>query len=217
MLILFTIVRARRNLVGNTDATQSVISGTGVTSVDALATYDVIITARDSTSANRGIGGDFLWIRIENQCTKATRFHCVDVAGQKTVLQNEVSTLMADNLDGTYKYSYTPELDGTITISVFLLTYGGVYGEYFDSSTWSGTVVKTEYPTTLNVNWGTGALTTSRSDYVTASYYTAIRAPTTGTITIYIEVDDTAKVFIDDVVVINNGLGTFTATSNFLV
>lgn len=121
---------------------------------------------------------------------------------------------MHDNLDGSYYYNYSLNLDGNITISVLLYSQGLIYSEYFDNSIWSGTPSVTSTISTLNLGW-TGAIT-SLSDYVTARYWLAIRAPTTATVTIYVEVDDTVKIYVSDVVLINNGYGNFSNTLSMI-
>jgi cysteine-rich repeat protein len=121
---------------------------------------------------------------------------------------------MNDNLDGTYSYNYSVDLDGNITVSVFLYAHGGIYYEYFDNSLWTGAPSTTGTDTTINEGW-TGAITTL-SDTVTARYWLAIRAPTTDTVTIHVEVDDTAKIWVSDVVLINNGYGNFSETISMI-
>ena len=202
-----------RELFGATSASQSTISGAGVQSFTAFTTNQVKVTAKDSSGVSRGIGNDVFWIRIENQCTKGTSFEWIDVSSQRKVLQTEISQKMYDNLDGTYTYSYSSNLDGTITVYVFLYTNGGIYAEYFDSSKWSGTPATKTTMSTLNSGWTSGTLiTASRSSYVTIAYYARIKAPTSDTYTIYIEVDDTAKVFIDSTLIISNGYGNYSTT-----
>lgn len=46
---------------------------------------------------------------------------------------------MTDNGDGTYTGTYTAPLDGTVTVSVFLMQAGGAYAEYFDNIFMDGT------------------------------------------------------------------------------
>ena len=40
---------------------------------------------------------------------------------------------MIDNFDGTYTAEYTVSNTGAVTVSVELLTQGGLYAEYFNN------------------------------------------------------------------------------------
>ena len=79
------------------------------------------------------MGGDIVWIKIENEWSTNGTFEWVDVTNQATVVQSEIDTQMYDNLDGTYTYDYSVDLDGNITISVILYTKGGLYGKFHNS------------------------------------------------------------------------------------
>lgn len=63
-----------RQMVGNTSAANSKVSGAGVQAVTAFTTYTVNVYAYDGSSVYRGIGGDVFIIRIENQCSKGSSF-----------------------------------------------------------------------------------------------------------------------------------------------
>lgn len=123
---------------------------------------------------------------------------------------------MYDNLDGTYSYETSFNLSGTVTVSVLLYTNGGVSVEYFPNSDWSGAPSLVQYNQTINTAWYSGTSVGGiRDNLVTARFNGAIRAPTTTTVTIHLEVDDTAQVYINDLLFLNNGYGNFSKTSKF--
>lgn len=151
-------------------------------------------------------------MRLENECTQSNGFNCYDVANQKQVLETEISTPMVDHMNGTYTGSYTVNLDGTITLMILLYQPGGLYYEFWDSSTWTGTIASSGIQSTINNGWSAVQnLTPTRLDYVTARFVGALRAPISGTVTIYAECDDTCQVSLDDNVIINAGYGNFSA------
>jgi hypothetical protein len=115
---------------------------------------------------------------------------------------------MADNGNGTYSYSLSNVLiDGLITYAVILYKSGGVYSEWFDNTSMTGTPSVYNTSTTLNYNWGTSSITPSRSDSVSARYYAKVKAPTSETFTIYHYHDDGSRVYWDNVLKINQWTG----------
>ena len=115
---------------------------------------------------------------------------------------------MTDNGDGTYTFNYSVPLDGAVTVVVQLLTSGGVYGEWFANTNWSGSPGKTNYTSDVNFIWSPGTnIVSSQSTLVTGKIYTKIKPPTTDTYTFYFTHDDGSKITIDGVIRANQ-LGT---------
>jgi hypothetical protein len=56
-----------RGLIGNTSATNSIITGNGIQSVVAFGINTVHVQAYDNSNVLRGIGGDVFIVRIENE------------------------------------------------------------------------------------------------------------------------------------------------------
>ena len=195
----------------------SIVEGAGLITATAGTNYQVKVTARDTAGAYRNFGGDIFVIKIQNECAQTTGWTWEPVSNQKTVLQTEITAQMYDNLDGTYHYNYSVDLDGNITISVLLFLKDGLRYEFFDSSDWTGAVGASGIHTQVDSYWATGVnITPTRSDYVTGRWQGAIKAPITGTVTLYFEWDDTWTIYINDQVFMTNGLGNFTKTSKYI-
>ena len=88
---------------------------------------------------------------------------------------------MTDHSNGTYTYDFTSELNGKITVMVYLLKQG-VYNRYYDGTSWSGPVEKEEFLSTIDRNWGIGFFFGAILDRVTIRYFFYIKSPITGTV-----------------------------------
>lgn len=51
------------------DNTTSTATGNGTVALEPFTEYTVTVTARDSASVLRGAGGDYFFVRIQNECT----------------------------------------------------------------------------------------------------------------------------------------------------
>lgn len=60
----------------NTNATYCVLSGNGTsgTSVIAFETYQIVLTAKDSSGTSIGSGGNVFIVEIYNNCTAGSNF-----------------------------------------------------------------------------------------------------------------------------------------------
>ena len=201
-VLVFIVVQCsgyKRNLAEETDASLCVVSGDGISSVEAFTNYTVYVTTKDSTGTDRNVGGDIFFIRIENQCNSTTgMFECQDVTNQDQVLQTEIETQMYDSLNGTYYYTYSTQLNGTITITVILYTQYGIYGEYFNNLLYSGTVYGSQTLTQMSFST-TGDLITGLSNSLTANFFMKVKAPETDNYTLTYTVDDSATMYVNGV------------------
>ena len=188
-------LRNKRELVGVTDASASVISGTGVaSSINALTTYSVTVTAKDSSGNNIGHGGDIFLIQITNHCTLSGEFTWNVVSGARSTISSQIYEKMTDNGDGTYSYSYSLTNDGAITIIVKLSTGNGVYSEWYPNTSYSSPTQKVNISSILYMNAPGGSnwvdLPTSGYNYFTSYMYSTIFPPTTEVYTLTLWVDD---------------------------
>jgi len=104
-------------------------------------------------------------------------FECTPVVGRDTVLQNEINVQMADNLDGTYTYSYSTDSAGEITMYVLLYTQFGVFAEFFNNINYSGTVdISRVYPL-MDHDFSNGLVTTTQIQDVSSNIYFKLRSP----------------------------------------
>ena len=110
---------------------------------------------------------------------------------------------MTDNNDGTYSGTYFVPLDGMVTVSVFLTQTGGAYAEYFENFFMDSTPAVTAIEPTINHDWGTGLITPSASDFVSARWYTRVKAPLTEDFFFTIEADDGVRVYFNQILKID--------------
>ena len=184
----------KRNSVGAFSATQSTVTGTGVSAIIAFQTYTVIVTAKDSTGTNIGTGGEKIWIKLEDECDKTTTFQWVATTGSTHALSSMIWTQMTDNSDGTYSYSYSVSHNGVLSITVFYFQASGFYWEWFDTVNWTGSVTASNISTTINYAFGFGNITPTWSDFWSGRFYALLYAPVNGVYTFSI-LHDSGSIF----------------------
>ena len=127
----------RRNLAGVMDATKSTI--TGITENLPFikgSTYTFIVTAKDSAGVNVGSGGEKVYIKVTDHCTRNTLMTCDDVTSSTSVIGGEVIVLLTDVGDGTYTYTATYNDLGNITAAIMLTHTEGANGLIYESLTY---------------------------------------------------------------------------------
>ena len=82
------------------------------------------VTAKDSSSNNIDNGGDLFYMQISNPWTRQGNLNWIATTGAVSVLSSSILTLMNDNNDGTYSYTYTASIPGSVTVSVILYSKG---------------------------------------------------------------------------------------------
>ena len=130
----------------------------GSTSFVISTSATVTVTAKDSSSNNIGHGGDLFYIQISNPWTRQGNFDWIATTGAVSVLSSSILTLMNDNSNGTYSYTYTASIPGSVTVSVILYSQGWVYNEYYTNNNFSGTNSKSNTTTDINfTTWSSDA------------------------------------------------------------
>ena len=176
--------------------------------INALTTYTITVTAKDSTDTNIGNGGDTFLIQISNQCTMSDAYNCDVVSGAKTTIPSTIYDKMTDNGDGTYSYSYSVKINGAITILIKMATSNGLKSIFYSTTNWSGSPQLTTVLPNLNfIGPSYNYPSLSTIEYFTASFYSTIYSPTKETYTFYANIDDSGQVIIDGVSK-SNTLGT---------
>ncbi|CAI2386605.1 unnamed protein product [Moneuplotes crassus] len=174
-----------------------------------ITTSDTItVTATDTDGA-----GQLYEISFNNECTvSAPGLTCTAVGGQEQVLDSSSTSSMTDNGDGTYTSTISVTRPGKITINVFKYTQGGVLVEYYSGTTYSGGVQHAEIRGDLNIDYGSGNLFGSTSDSVSAKMYFKLKGPSTESITLQLEADDTADLSLGGSSIVSASIGTNTNT-----
>lgn len=105
---------------------------------------------------------------------------------------------MSDQGNGQYTYSFQVNNDGPITVSVTMLSQGFIKTIFYPSWDFTGSPFTT-YVSRIDFDWGSGNVYGSRDEEVTAKFEAYIKAPWTGTYTLYLDNDDGADLYIDNV------------------
>jgi len=110
------------------------------------SSYTFTVTAKDSTGLYVGSGGEEVYMKVTNHCTRNTLMTCDDVGSSASVLSQEIVALMTDVGDGTYTYTATYNDLGNITAAIMLTHTEGATGFIYDTYTYG---VGTAYPVSL--------------------------------------------------------------------
>jgi hypothetical protein len=186
-----------------TSAEHSIVSGTGITTIQANVQVQVDVLAKDSDSIDRAVGGDIIFLEVTNECDRNLNFYCAEVASTRKVLDSPIVMQMTDNLDGTYSAAYSVPLDGTITVSVFLMRSGGAYSEWFDNLLMDGTPALSRIDSEIDFDWGTGPIIDTRASFVYSRFYTKIKAPYTEDYSFVVDGDSGFRFFFEKNLVID--------------
>ena len=204
----------------STSAANSLVSGAGISSIVALEATTITVQAKDDTSTARTTGGDVMFLRVTDVCRKATgSFNCVRVASTdvhyvSTIVASPIVKQLTDNSDGTYTGAYTVNAKGYVTVAVYLMTNGGLYGEYFENIWFDGTPALTKVDSTLNFNWGTGLITSYAADFVSVRWTGKLKAPTSELYMFTVDADDGFRLYLNNKLLIDawtTGPGTVSA------
>lgn len=107
------------------------------------------------------------------------------------IIATPIYTLMTDNNNGNYTYSYTVQNDGILSIGVRLLNRNYFYQKCYGTTDLSGA---TTYSSTASSNWdysyGYGSICAGYSNYMSMTLETFLRAPITGSLSIRLQSDD---------------------------
>jgi len=65
---------SERRRLAEASSTMSLVEGTGIQNHDVLAQKTVVVTAKDATGNDIGVGGELFYVQITNECTKVSDF-----------------------------------------------------------------------------------------------------------------------------------------------
>lgn len=184
-------------LATETSVIDSVVSGTGIGTIQAFVDAYVDVLAKDSSGNDIGHGGDIFSLEVSNHCEVTDNFECVEVDSDTNILDGKILKTMTDNGDGTYSSSYIVPLNGEVTVSVFLLQVGGAYVEYFENLYMDGTPAVSKIDPRIDHDWGTGLITNSATDFVSARWYAKVKALYTEDVLFILEADDGVRLYFN--------------------
>jgi cysteine-rich repeat protein len=180
-------------------AAQSTVSGSAISAFTALSAQTVTVTAKDSGGNSIGVGGDLFYVQISNEWTKTSNFEWTIVDGADNTIISTIFAEMTDNNDGTYSYTWIPDNEGKLSISVVKMNRFSVLGTYYNTVDLSGTAVSSNYSTNINYNWGGFDVIPGQGDYVSAKYEAYLKSPYTGTVTLNLYVDNYGALWVDGI------------------
>lgn len=166
-----------------TDATKSESSGNGLQFATAGVLAQFTVTAKDESGVRRTSGGDE-WI--------------VELDGTRSLTGSVV-----DNLDGTYQVSYTATKSGSYEAGVKLAKSGGLTGSYFENVWFFYTPVKVTVDPQINMDWGVGRITPTGANYISVRWVGKVKTQYAETYTFYATTDDGARLWVDNVPLID--------------
>lgn len=127
---------------------------------------------------------------------------------------------MTDNADGTYSLTFTSNLIGSLTYSVYLIQACTFWTYFYNSVDLSGSIETIYSYDSLYDSWGSAALYPGGGDIGSAKFIGKVTAPETNTYTISISYDDYVRFYIDGALQFDHwaGLGVFSGsfTYNFI-
>eukprot|EP01022_Parablepharisma_sp_SALTPOND_P020162 TRINITY_DN3593_c0_g1_i1.p2 TRINITY_DN3593_c0_g1~~TRINITY_DN3593_c0_g1_i1.p2 ORF type:complete len:1692 (-),score=110.26 TRINITY_DN3593_c0_g1_i1:19422-24497(-) len=191
-----------------TSATTSVVSGPGISTITALVSTTFTVQAKDDTGTARTTGGDLFFLRVTDVCRSTSSFKCVRVPTTDPhyvpdIVPDPIVAPLQDNDDGTYTGIYKVNAKGFATLSVYLMTSGGLYGEYFENIWFDGAPAISRVDPVLDFDWGNGLITNYAADFVSTRWVGKVKAPTTEKYMFTVEADDGFRLYLDNKLLID--------------
>ena len=109
-------------------------------------------------------------------------------------------------------------LSGSYAMTVTLASGGGLSADYFENIWFFYTPVVSRVDAQINFDWGDGAITPTAADYVSVRWSGRLLPSYSETFTFYTDADDGARLWINDVQLIDrwDGGANMTAAKLFL-
>jgi hypothetical protein len=116
----------------------------------------------------------------------------------------ELKANASHNAMGLYDVTYTtPRAIGTYDLDVSLAEQGGLVGSYYNNRWLFGDPIFNRTDAVLNFNWGSSLITDTGLDYISIRWKGWIQPAFSETYTIFVTVNDGAKLTINSVVLID--------------
>ncbi|CAI2369382.1 unnamed protein product [Moneuplotes crassus] len=199
------------------DASQSPISG--VTSGESLVinqTYILKVQAKDSSGNVLTAGGEDIYARITDPCTRGPNMTCVASTFTQSATNGEEEVVkLTHGGSGIYSASLNLNHIGNATISVLRSGHQDIIAKYYNSGSISGTPDVTNTSATINFDFGKGNITPGHKNNVAAKFTGKLTPFRSGACTISVLQDDGATIQINGVTKMNNYGKTMFDTENF--
>ena len=110
---------------------------------------------------------------------------------------NYVPINITDLGTGLYSLTYLPSHPDVYTLSLSLLTPGGLRATYYDNLWFLPPSSLSRVDPTISFNWGTGPITPTAVDYVSVRWQGKLRPSVSELFTLYAVADDWVRVWVD--------------------
>ena len=101
-----------------TSASNSVVSGTGITDFYSDTTVTIFVTVKNAFGTLMTSGGDTFIVKISNLWTQINSNLC-EVNGNSNTLASSINGVMTDLNNGNYTYSYTVPNAGKFKLNAY--------------------------------------------------------------------------------------------------
>lgn len=224
---IVTIIDDDRALLNNANTTAAGAALAGPNVAGNLASF--IITGHDYSGA--GVSGQEFVLQVRD--TSATMDSAENLDGGvgisdythtpvRRITQFDGSVF---NIPGTglYNGSFMPTTQGSFDLVVQHAKPGGLIGYYFDNPTLTGFPVNVRVDRFVNFNWGTGRVTPTGSDFVSARWLGRVKPFSTELYTFAVYADDNVRLWVRNELIIDrwewptgNSTGTIALTQGVL-
>ena len=110
---------------------------------------------------------------------------------------NYVPINVTDLGTGLYSLTYLPSHPDLYSLTLNLLTQGGLLASYYDNTWQLPPSSLTRIDAAIAFNWGSGPITPTAVDYVSVRWQGKLRPPVSETFTLYAIADDWVRVWVD--------------------
>lgn len=110
---------------------------------------------------------------------------------------------VVDNGDGTSTCTWRRREAGNFTVAIYLLYPGGLHGHYYTNAWMAETPVVSRIDRHVNFTWGNGPVFPGASDYISVRWSGRLKPKSTEDVTFYVTADDHARLWIDDLLLID--------------
>ncbi|DAZ99199.1 TPA: hypothetical protein N0F65_008232 [Lagenidium giganteum] len=122
---------------------------------------------------------------------------------------------ITDMQNGSYVCTWSRQDAGTYTVTVLVLFPGGLRGDYYSDMWFSSMPAVSRIDRHVNFTWGQGPIFPGANDNLAVRWSGRVKPKQPGDITFFVSADDHARLWVDDVLLIDNW--DVEVTSGFLV
>ncbi|CAK0843458.1 unnamed protein product [Prorocentrum cordatum] len=111
--------------------------------------------------------------------------------------------IMPVTTTGLFELDMNFPVTGDYLMDCYVANRGGVNARYFNNRWVEGDPAIVRTDASVDFNWGQGLVTAEASDFVSAQHSAFLKVPEAANYTFYVTVDDGAKLWLDDELVLS--------------